>query len=123
MYSPAYPSGRPAGVARLQPARARLHREREVVDLRAGVVVVELARHLVAARFEDRGERVADRRLPAVADVQRPGGLAETNSTCTDVGLVLAARPSFTGFERRPDRVELAATLSRKLMKPGPAIS
>ena len=55
------------------PARARLHRERELLDLRAGVVVVELARDLVALRLEQRRDRVAERRLAAVADVQRAG--------------------------------------------------
>ena len=52
--------------------RARAHRDREILDLLAGVVVVELARHRVALRLEQRRDRVAQRRLPAVADVQRP---------------------------------------------------
>src|SRR5438067_2534020 len=54
-------------------AHARLHREREVVDLVAGVVVVELARDLKAARFEQRRDRVAERGLPPVPDVQGAG--------------------------------------------------
>ena len=54
---------------------ARLHREREVHDLVAGVVVVELARDRVALPFEERGDHVAQRRLAAVAHVQRPGGI------------------------------------------------
>ncbi len=65
----------PAGLARLHAARARLHREREVVDLRAGVVVVELARDRVALRFEERGERIAERGLATMAHVQRAGGV------------------------------------------------
>ena len=47
------------------PLGARLHRQREVLDLRAGVVVVELARHRVALRL--RAAPRARRRAP-------PGG-------------------------------------------------
>ena len=54
-------------------ARARLHRQREVGDLHAGVVVIELARHLPALRREQVGERIAERGLARVAKVQRPG--------------------------------------------------
>ena len=51
--------------------RARAHRDREILDLLAGVVVVELARHVGALPLEQARERVAERRLTAVADVQR----------------------------------------------------
>src|SRR5262249_53336123 len=64
-----------AGVAVLRPARlsgadafrTRLHRARERLDLRAGIVVVKLAHYLVALRFDERRDRIAERRLPAVA--------------------------------------------------------
>ncbi len=56
-------------------ARPRLHRQREIGDLHAGVVVVELARHLPPLGAEQVGERVAERRLARVAKVQRPGGI------------------------------------------------
>src|SRR5258708_2328669 len=70
-----------AVVAFLRPARlagpdspgARLHGKRELVDLGAGIVVVELARDRVSLGFEQRRDRIAERALPAVADVQRPG--------------------------------------------------
>ena len=52
---------------------AGLNARREIVDLHAGVVVIELARHLPAGRLEQRRDRVSERRLPAVTDVQRPG--------------------------------------------------
>ena len=60
-------------VVRPDRTRARLHRQGQVADLRAGVVVVELARHAPAGGLEQRAERIAERGLPAVADVQRPG--------------------------------------------------
>src|SRR6185503_6371587 len=46
---------------------------REILDLRARVVVVELARHAPAGPLEQRGDRVAKGRLTTVTDVQRPG--------------------------------------------------
>lgn len=64
---------RPLGVARLEAAGARLRRDGEVADLHARVVVVELAMHRVALRREQVRERVAERRLATVADVQRTG--------------------------------------------------
>src|SRR5678815_3304051 len=64
---------RPARLPGLQTACTRLHRPGELVDLCAGVVVVELARDLLALRLEQRGDRVAERRLPAVPDVQGTG--------------------------------------------------
>jgi hypothetical protein len=64
---------RPFGVARLVAAQARLHRVGQGLDLHAGVVVVELAGDVVALRHEQRGQRVAQRRLAAVAYVQRAG--------------------------------------------------
>ena len=54
---------------------ARADRHGEILDLRAGVVVVELARDLAALPLQQVGERVAERRLAAVAHVQRPGGV------------------------------------------------
>src|SRR5690606_36600754 len=64
---------RPLRVARLEPAQARLHRARQVLDLHAGVVVVELALDLPAVGVEHAGDAVADRRGAAVAHVQRAG--------------------------------------------------
>ena len=53
--------------------RARAHRHREILDLLAGVVVVELARDRAPCHSSSVRDRVAERRLPAVADVQRAG--------------------------------------------------
>jgi len=53
--------------------RACSHRDREVLDLLAGVVVVELARDRVALRLEQRRNRIAEGRLPSMAEVKRPG--------------------------------------------------
>jgi hypothetical protein len=51
--------------------RARADRDRKVLDLLARVVVVVLARDGSALPVEQRRDDVAQRRLPAVADVQR----------------------------------------------------
>src|SRR3546814_2030558 len=45
----------------------------KVVDLRAGIVVIELALHRPAVGVEYARDAVADHRGAAVADVQRPG--------------------------------------------------
>src|SRR5690606_29175609 len=63
----------PAGVVGRQALGARLHRAGEVLDLHAGVVVVELAAHVPAVGVERAGDAVADDRRAAVADVQRAG--------------------------------------------------
>src|SRR5258706_11595871 len=52
-----------------------LRAEREILDLRAGVVVVELARHRPPGPLEQRGDGVAEGGLAAVSDVQRAGGI------------------------------------------------
>ena len=52
--------------------RACADRKREILDLRTCVVVIELARHAVTLPFEQRRDRVAQRRLAAVTDMQRP---------------------------------------------------
>ena len=52
---------------------ARTHRDREILDLLARIVVIELARHRKALRREQAADRIAQRRLPAMADVQRTG--------------------------------------------------
>ena len=56
-------------------AQARLHRQREVGDLRAGVVVIELATHRVSLRLQQPRQRVADGGAATVTDVQRTGGI------------------------------------------------
>ena len=65
--------GRPVGVARLQALGAGLGGDRQVVDLHAGVVVVELALHVPAVGGHDAGDAVADHPGAAVAHVQRAG--------------------------------------------------
>ncbi len=60
----------PAGLA-----NARLHAVREIHDLAARVVVVELAAHAPAGPLEQRRDRITERGLPAVADVQRARGV------------------------------------------------
>ncbi len=63
----------PAGCAWLQPPRTRLHGQRELVDLGAGVVVVKLARDRMALPLQQGRDRIAERRLAAMADVQGSG--------------------------------------------------
>ena len=53
--------------------RARLHRDGQVGDLHAGIVVVELAFHVPAAGIEQAAQAVADDGIAAVAHVQRAG--------------------------------------------------
>ena len=54
---------------------AGLHGNREIVNLNAGVVVVELAHHAVALRGHDAGEHVAQSPLTSVPQMQRAGGV------------------------------------------------
>ena len=61
----------PARLTGLDAARTRLHRQRQILNLHAGVVVVELAADLVALRLQQRRERIAERRLSPVTDMQR----------------------------------------------------
>ncbi len=51
----------------------RLHAALEVLDLDAGIVVVELARHAPPGALEQRRYGIAERRLAAVTYVQWPG--------------------------------------------------
>jgi hypothetical protein len=64
---------RPSLVAGLQALCARLGGAGEVLDLYAGIVVVELALHVPPVRGHDAGDAVADHARAAVADMQRPG--------------------------------------------------
>ena len=54
-------------------AQPRLRREREIRDLYAGVVVVELARHIPARARQHRRDGVTQRSLTAMAHMQRTG--------------------------------------------------
>ena len=51
------------------------HAGRKLPDLRAGVVEIEFAVHLPPGPFEQAGDRIAQRRLPAVAQVERTRGI------------------------------------------------
>ena len=59
-----------------EPARLtnpRLHAAREIHDLAAGIVVIELAAHAPAGPLEQCRDGVAEGSLAAVANVQRAG--------------------------------------------------
>ena len=62
-----------------RPARAlddaRLDAGAKLLDLGARVVVVELARHRPPGAAEQRGDRITERRLASMTDVQRTGGV------------------------------------------------
>ena len=73
MYSPLYAASGHSASPGLRPRARSCVEVGEVADLHARVVVVELAMHVVALRFEQVRERVAERGLTAVADVQRTG--------------------------------------------------
>jgi len=64
---------RRSGVAHLPDPR--LHRPRQVVDLFAGIVVVELAIHVPPLCGQHVGERVAERGLAGMPEVQRTRGV------------------------------------------------
>ncbi len=64
---------RPVCVFRRNALAACLHRAREVVDLVAGIVVIEFASDIPAIGVEHARQAVADRRAATVADVQWPG--------------------------------------------------
>ena len=95
------------------------------IDLRAGIVDVVLARHLVAGELQQVGQRIAEHRAAAMADVHRPGrvgrdvldvdalALAEIGAAVG--GALLRGSPPPRGA-RRPAR-------SVMLRKPGPATS
>src|SRR6185369_14762314 len=68
---PGVPLLGPARRAGTEAASARLHRQGQLLDLRAAVVVVELAGDGIPLRLEQRRDRVAERRLTPVSDVQR----------------------------------------------------
>ena len=63
----------PECVARLDAFGTRLRAVGQRLDLHAGVVVIKLAPHLRALRGVEVTNRIAQRRLPAVADMQRAG--------------------------------------------------
>src|SRR5207253_3503582 len=51
----------------------RTNGKREILDLRARIVVIELAQNRVALPFEQRRDGVTERRLAPMSDMQRPG--------------------------------------------------
>ncbi|MCY1203993.1 hypothetical protein D9M72_155080 [compost metagenome] len=67
--------GRPFGGIGAQAAGAGLHADGQVIDLVAGVVVVELAGDVPAAGVVQAADGVAQRGLAGVAHVQRAGGV------------------------------------------------
>ena len=67
--------GREGRIIRRNAAPTCLHGQCQVVDLRAGVVVIELAVNLPALRGQKVAQHVTQRRLAAMADVQRAGGV------------------------------------------------
>ena len=73
-------------------ANSRLHAARQIQDLTAAVVVVELAAHLPAGPLEQRRDGVAERGLAAVADVQRARGVRGHE---LDVDLLMPADVAF----------------------------
>ena len=78
---------------------ARLHRRREQIHLQARVVEVVLALHDLAGGLQRPGQRVAQRRVPRVSDVQRPGGVR-----ADELHLHAAARGLGAAVRVAPDR-------------------
>ena len=107
-------------------AHAGLHRQREIRDLRTGIVVIELAMDAVALRFHQARDRIANRRGrvhgPHAAG---PVGFAETNSTMIARLCAAATRPvSHRARSRiRATTARRAVSERNTLMNPAPAIS
>ena len=66
---------RPLGIVRPQATAARLYRQRQITDLCAGIVIVELARHRPAGSGQQATDTVAHGSATAMADMQWPGGV------------------------------------------------
>src|SRR5260221_12291883 len=92
------PLGNLLGVAAHLPD-AGLHAASEVHDLGARVVVVELARHLPPRPREQRRDRIAERCLAAMADMQGAGGIGGNE---LDIGGAAPARLSSARPRGRP---------------------
>ena len=101
------PMASPERLAVAQEGRAGEH-----VDLRAGVVDVVLARHLVAGEGEERGERIAEHGAAAVADMHRPGRVGRH---VLDVDLLPRALPAAAEAGRVGERG------AQDLVEDGPA--
>ena len=67
------PFGNGADVFAERLAVAQERRAREHIDLRAGIVDVVFARDLEAGESQQIGERIAEHRAAAMADMHRPG--------------------------------------------------
>ena len=66
---------RPTGQIRVQALGARLHRECQIANLHARVVVIELARNGIALALKECANRIAQCALPTVPHVQRASGV------------------------------------------------
>src|SRR5690606_26594786 len=63
----------PAGVVRGQTFAARLYRQRQIVNLRAGIVVIKFTGYIPTGGFQQTTDTVAHRSTTAVTNVQRAG--------------------------------------------------
>ena len=102
-------------------AGARTHRYGEIPDLLPGVVVVELARDVAALPLEQVRDGVAERRLPAVTDVERSGriGRDELDDDAL-AGALAAASVALPGIEDRPNDVLACRGRNPHVDEPGP---
>ena len=102
-------------------AVAQIGRAGERVDLRAGVVDVVFARHLVAGELQQVGERIAEHGAAAVADVHRAGRVGRD---VLDVDPLAAAEigAAVVGALLQDGRDDAVPEARRKLRlrKPGP---
>ena len=124
-------------VARIEPLRdradllaqrlpvAQVGRAGEHVDLRAGIVDVVLAGHLVAGEVEQPGKRIAEHRAAAMAHMHRAGRVGRDVFHVDGRARALPAPAEAARCRRRRRAGPRAgpAASSRMLMKPGPAIS
>ena len=64
---------RPAGIVRGQAFAARLYRQRQIVNLRTGIVVIKFAGYIPAGGIEQTAYTIANGSTTAVTDMQRSG--------------------------------------------------
>jgi hypothetical protein len=100
-------------------------RQRQDVHLPAGVVHVELARHIPAGEAEQAGQAGAVGGAAAVADVQRAGRVGRDELDLDAFPAAQRALAEIGALRQHPPapRCSLAAGASVKLMKPAPATS
>ena len=103
---------------------ARHERLTEDAHLRPGVVDVVLALDVIAGRLQHAGQHVAQHRAPAVADLQRAGGVGRDEFHLQRLPRAQVDRAQESGAASTASTcARFQSGDSRRLMKPGGATS